>query len=88
MRVRPAVLALLVEHELARLVGVVEPVEFAHSGRRGIIVLAEVFGLAVGVVPLLYEVIPLFQRIECFHVYQDIAPYQGPRGWDALRCRW
>jgi len=74
------VLALFIEDKLARLVGVVETIEFAHSRRGGVIVFTKIFRLAVRVVPLLYEVIPLFQRIECFHVYQDVVT-QPSRGW-------
>ena len=74
---------LSVENEVARLVRVIEAIELADSGWRGIVVLAEVFGLAVRVVPVLYEVIPLFQRIECFHAYQDIVTnaFRVPRLW-------
>ena len=73
------VLPLLVLGELARWPRVVLPVEFAHAGRSRFVEFAEVLGLAIRVVACSHEIVPLIQRIECFHMYQDIAPYQGPR---------
>jgi hypothetical protein len=59
--VESAVFALFREHEVARLILMVQPVEFADAGRRRLVIPAEGFFLFAGFIAALYVIVPSFE---------------------------
>ena len=64
--------------------GVVQPVKFPDALGRGVVEFAEIIGLAVRVIALAYEIVPLLKRL---HDFQDTSSANRTSSARIVICR-